>query len=59
MRDFFDNRMGPGAAHRGRWRQSVGPLRAARVDRKYRRILATMEREGNHAAPRLIAACEP
>jgi sulfotransferase family protein len=58
MRDFFDNRMGPGAAHRGRWRQSVGRIGAARVDRKYRRLLTALDREGHHAAPRLIAACE-
>lgn len=53
IRTFFETRMHPGAAHQGRWRESLGALGRARVKRKYERTLQLLEREGNHAAPLL------
>jgi hypothetical protein len=48
--------MGPDAAHRGRWREGLGSLSVRRVERRYRSTLEALAREGNHAAPALIAA---
>lgn len=58
MRSCFENDLGPGTAHHGEWRQGLGRLAQARVDRRYERTLRTLEQEGNHAAPALIAAFE-
>ncbi len=58
MSDFFEMRMTPEAAHLGRWRQQLGAVGRARVDRRYRRLLAALQAEGNHAAPPLLEALE-
>ena len=44
------------AAHVGRWRGAARRAGRAAVHRRYERALAALEREGNHAAPRLRAA---
>jgi hypothetical protein len=48
--------MSAGEAHRERWREGLGGLGRRRVQRKYERALARLEREGNHAARPLIDA---
>jgi hypothetical protein len=58
MREYFERAMTPRAAHLGRWRGELGPLGRARVQRRYERVVAELEREGNHAAPTLRAALE-
>jgi hypothetical protein len=58
MREYFETAMSVGAAHRGRWRSGLGSLAVRRVERRYRSTLAALAREGNHAAPALIAAAE-
>jgi hypothetical protein len=58
MRDYFGNRMSAEAANVGRWRRSLGSVGVWRVERRYRRTLDVLAREGNHAAPALIAACD-
>jgi hypothetical protein len=58
MRDFFDRRMRPADAHLARWRAGLGRLGRLRVQRKYERALAALEREQNHAAGPLIDAYE-
>ena len=59
MRDYFATAMSPDAAHRGRWREGLGSISVRRVERRYRSTLDALAREGNHAAPALIAASEP
>ena len=59
MREYFATEIGPDAAHRGRWREGLGSLSVRRVERRYRSTLEALAREGNHAAPALIAASEP
>ncbi len=56
MREFFEQRMSPAAAHQGRWREGLGAVGRARVGRKYARTLQTLDREGNHVAPVLLEA---
>src|SRR5262249_43312096 len=58
IRKYFATEMGPDAAHRGRWREGLGSLSVRRVERRYRSTLEALAREGNHAAPTLIAASE-
>lgn len=58
MRRFFDDRMSPEAANRGRWSQGIGRAARLRVNYRYERALRTLELEQNHAAPRLRAAFE-
>ena len=57
MRRYFDEEMSPRAANLGRWRRGLGSIGAWRVERRYRRTLDALAREGNHAAPALIASC--
>jgi hypothetical protein len=57
-RAFFESEMGPGAAHRGRWRKGLGSVGAARVQRKYERTLDELAEEGNHVAGPLREALE-
>ena len=59
MREYFATAVGPDAAHRGRWRAGLGAMSTRRVERRYRSTLDALAREGNHAAPALIAASEP
>jgi hypothetical protein len=47
----------PEAAHRGRWRALRAPARL-RAHRRYERAVASLECEGNHAAPLLRAALD-
>jgi hypothetical protein len=58
MREFFDLRMHPAAAHLARWREGLGRLGRGRVQRKYEATLEALEREQNHAARPLIDAYE-
>jgi hypothetical protein len=43
-----------GAVERGRWRRHARGPAAWLLSRRYQRLLAELEREGNHAAPPLI-----
>jgi hypothetical protein len=54
-RSFLEHRLGAEQIGRGRWRESARPRR---VTRRYRRALAQLERERNHAARPLIEAYE-
>lgn len=56
IRDFLERRISPEAAHAGRWAEGLGAVSRRRVRRRYERTLHALEREGNHAAPHLIAA---
>jgi hypothetical protein len=58
IREFFEAEVTAEAAHLGRWRTELGPAGRARVRRRYERTVAALGREGNHAAPALIAALE-
>ena len=58
IRDFFDREVTPEAAHLGRWRTELGTAGRARVRRRYERTVEALAREGNHAAPALVAALE-
>jgi Sulfotransferase family len=58
MRAFFDREMSRANAHLSRWREGLGRLGRLRVERKYERTLAALERERNHAARPLIEAYE-
>jgi hypothetical protein len=58
MRAFFERDMSPANAHLSRWREGLGRVGRLRVERKYERALAALEREQNHAARPLIDAYE-
>jgi hypothetical protein len=58
IREFFDGRMSPSTAHKGRWAEGMGRLQRRRVLRKYVRTLEGLREEGNHCAPDLIASYE-
>jgi sulfotransferase family protein len=58
MRDYFEIRMHPAAAHTARWREGLGRIERRRVQRRYEAALAALEREGNHVARPLIDAYE-
>jgi hypothetical protein len=58
MRDVFDSEMTAEKAHLGRWRSELSPPGRALLQRRYRRTVAALEREGNHAAPVLRAALD-
>ena len=51
MREFFDRRISAEAAHFGRWRERMPPPEARRVDRRYRRLIRNLRREGVWWAP--------
>lgn len=51
MRDYFDRRISAEAAHFGRWRERMPPPEARRVDRRYRRLVRRLHREGVSWAP--------
>jgi hypothetical protein len=55
MREYFED-MTPDAANRGRWRADLSSIGVWRIERRYRRVLAQLAREGNHAAPALLDA---
>jgi hypothetical protein len=56
MREYFERAMTPEAANRGRWRAGLSSIGVWRIERRYRRVLAELAREGNHAAPALLDA---
>lgn len=56
MREYFERAMTPEAANRGRWRANLSSIGVWRIERRYRRVLAELAREGNHAAPALLDA---
>lgn len=58
MRRFHEEQMSAAAANHGRWQRDLGRPARLRVNRKYERTLAALEREGNHVAPRLRASYE-
>lgn len=58
IHSFFESSVTADAAHAGRWRDEIGPVGRARVARRYRRAVAELEQEGNHAAPALRAALD-
>lgn len=53
IREFFERKVTAEAAHVGRWREQLGPAGRLRVGRRYRRTVAALAAEGNHAAPAL------
>jgi hypothetical protein len=58
IRSFFEAGVTAEAAHVGRWRGQLGPVGRLRLRRRYERVLASLESEGNHAAPPLRALLE-
>lgn len=51
MRSYFDRRITPGKAHVGQWRERMPPPEARRVDRRYRRMVRRLHRDGIWWAP--------
>jgi Sulfotransferase family len=51
MREYFDREISAERAHVGAWRQRMAPADARKVDRRYRRVLRKLEREGVDWAP--------
>jgi len=58
MREFFEDRMQPAAAHLARWREGLGRIERRRAQRRYEAALEALEREGNQVARPLIDAYE-
>jgi hypothetical protein len=56
MRSALERGLGP--VGRGRWRERASGPAAWAIGRRYRRTLSELDREGNRAAPPLIAAYE-
>ena len=46
MREYFDSTISPERAHVGAWRQRMAPADARWVDRRYRRLVRRLHREG-------------
>ncbi len=46
MRKYFDRRISAEAAHVGRWRLRMAPQDARRVDRRYRKVIRRLHRDG-------------
>jgi hypothetical protein len=51
IRTYFDREISAERAHVGAWRQRMAPADARRVDRRYRRVLRRLRREGVDWAP--------
>ena len=51
MRRYFDAHISADAAHFGRWRERLPPPEARRIDRRYRRLVRDLRREGIAWAP--------
>ncbi len=51
MREYFDREISAERAHVGAWRQRMAPADVRRVDRRYRRVLRRLRREGVDWAP--------
>ncbi len=52
MREYFGREVSAHRAHVGAWRQRMAPADARRVDRRYRRVIRRLRREGVDWAPR-------
>ena len=46
MRAYFDSEISAERAHVGRWRERMAPSDARMVDRRYRRLIRRMRRQG-------------
>jgi hypothetical protein len=46
LRDYFDSTISAERAHVGAWRQRMAPADARWVDRRYRRLVRQLRREG-------------
>ncbi len=46
MRSYFDRHISAEGAHFGRWRERMAPADARRVDRRYRRLVRQLHRDG-------------
>jgi hypothetical protein len=46
MREYFDRHISAEGAHFGRWRERMAPADARRVDRRYRRLVRELHRDG-------------
>jgi hypothetical protein len=51
MREYFEREISAERAHVGAWRERMAPADARKVDRRYRRVLRKLEREGVDWAP--------
>ena len=51
MRKYFDRRISAEAANVGRWRGRMAPQDARRVDRRYRKVIRALHRDGVWWAP--------
>ncbi len=51
MRKYFNRRVSAEAAHVGKWRQRVAPQDARLIDRRYRRAIRRLRRDGIDWAP--------
>lgn len=51
MRRWFDRRISADKAHVGKWRERMPPPEARRTDRRYRRMIRELRREGVWWAP--------
>jgi len=51
MREYFDREISAERAHVGAWRERMAPADARWVDRRYRRLLRRMRRQGIRWAP--------
>jgi hypothetical protein len=51
MREYFEREISADRAHVGAWRQRMAPADARRVDRRYRRVVRKLRREGVDWAP--------
>lgn len=46
MRSYFDNKISSERAHVGKWRERISPADARWVDRRYRRLVRELRRDG-------------
>lgn len=51
MRDWFDRKISADRAHVGQWRERMPPPEARRVDRRYRKMIRELHRDGVWWAP--------
>ena len=51
MREYFEREISAERAHVGAWRQRMAPADVRRVDRRYRRVVRRLRREGVDWAP--------
>ena len=53
MRAYFDAEISADRAHFGKWRERVSPADARWIDRRYRRLVKRMQRQGIDWVPAL------